>query len=614
MKTKISIFCFIIINIINPALKAQISDEGLIAYYPFNGNANDESGNGNNGIVYGASLTTDRFGNPNSAYSFNGIDNYISVKSSPTLISPSNKLTMTGWAMISGYSFRHYIVDKRINFDTSSPFDSYVLLSSNTFPNQTWQAFTSSNSSITTGSTILEQNSWYFVAGVYDGTKVDLYVNGIFESSNPASGNISYSDFPLYIGAGGLKPEHFMNGKIDDIRIYNRVLTPGEILSLNNLNCCDSLPDPAAISGIKEVCQGQKGVSYIVSNMDSITNYIWTYSGNGATIYSNNDSISVDFTNDATSGILTVTGNKINGGKWDSAYIAITIKPLPVAYANSNSPVCLNNQINLSAQTISGGIYNWTGPAGFSSSDQNPVISYASSENEGTYALQISLNGCLSAPSMINVVVNKCDNGDLSIQKNVNNINPNIGQTIVFTIIAANNSTNQITGVTIIDSLQSGYNYISSTVSSGTYDPLDGIWTIGNLNSGASQILTIIVTVNSTGNYVNTAIIQGNLIESNLTNNISSIKTSPFDFNIPNSFSPNGDGTNDFFIIRGLLENSKLIIFNKLGRKVYESENYQNDWNGKTNDGERLDSDTYWYILSIPGIPAQIKDYVYLKN
>jgi uncharacterized protein YecT (DUF1311 family) len=52
---------------------------GLIAFYPFNGNANDQSGNGHDGIVHGATLTTDRFGNPNSAYKFNGIDNSILV-------------------------------------------------------------------------------------------------------------------------------------------------------------------------------------------------------------------------------------------------------------------------------------------------------------------------------------------------------------------------------------------------------------------------------------------------------------------------------------------------------------------------------------------------------
>lgn len=49
--------------------------EGLIAYFPFNGNANDEAGNGHDGIVYGATLTTDRFGNTNSAYEFDGIVN-----------------------------------------------------------------------------------------------------------------------------------------------------------------------------------------------------------------------------------------------------------------------------------------------------------------------------------------------------------------------------------------------------------------------------------------------------------------------------------------------------------------------------------------------------------
>ncbi len=52
-------------------------NNGLIAYYPFNGNANDESGNGYSGTVYGATLTTDRFGNSDSAYSFDGVDDYI---------------------------------------------------------------------------------------------------------------------------------------------------------------------------------------------------------------------------------------------------------------------------------------------------------------------------------------------------------------------------------------------------------------------------------------------------------------------------------------------------------------------------------------------------------
>jgi len=63
--------------------------EGMIAYYPFNGNANDESNKGNNGTVHGAQLAKDRFGKDNSAYIFNGEDDYISI---PIDINPG-KLT-----------------------------------------------------------------------------------------------------------------------------------------------------------------------------------------------------------------------------------------------------------------------------------------------------------------------------------------------------------------------------------------------------------------------------------------------------------------------------------------------------------------------------------------
>ena len=61
-------------------------NSGLVAYYPFNGNADDASGNGNNAIFNNATLTTDRFGVPNSAYYFNGIDNYMQIANSLSLV------------------------------------------------------------------------------------------------------------------------------------------------------------------------------------------------------------------------------------------------------------------------------------------------------------------------------------------------------------------------------------------------------------------------------------------------------------------------------------------------------------------------------------------------
>ena len=77
-----SLFIILLFSI-DATLVAQIPSyivqDSLVAWYPFNGNANDETGNGNNGIVYGAILTADKDGNENSAYSFDGVDDYIEI-------------------------------------------------------------------------------------------------------------------------------------------------------------------------------------------------------------------------------------------------------------------------------------------------------------------------------------------------------------------------------------------------------------------------------------------------------------------------------------------------------------------------------------------------------
>jgi hypothetical protein len=78
--------------LVAPPTLAGLND-GLVAYYPFNGNANDESGNGNHGTVHGATLTADRFGNANSAYKFNGTDDRIVVVSN-ALLNPVDQLSI----------------------------------------------------------------------------------------------------------------------------------------------------------------------------------------------------------------------------------------------------------------------------------------------------------------------------------------------------------------------------------------------------------------------------------------------------------------------------------------------------------------------------------------
>lgn len=80
---------------------------GLVGYWPFCGNANDESGNGNNGTVNGATLTNDRFGNMNAAYSFDGVDDFIQcLQSGPTGVS---SITVTFWTKNIGSGSGHIV-------------------------------------------------------------------------------------------------------------------------------------------------------------------------------------------------------------------------------------------------------------------------------------------------------------------------------------------------------------------------------------------------------------------------------------------------------------------------------------------------------------------------
>jgi hypothetical protein len=86
-------------------------ESGLVAYYPFNGNANDESGNGNDGNVTGATLTSDGLGNPSGAYSFDGMDDYIRVPDDDSL-DLSDGLTIMAWIKSDDTSGARVIVSK----------------------------------------------------------------------------------------------------------------------------------------------------------------------------------------------------------------------------------------------------------------------------------------------------------------------------------------------------------------------------------------------------------------------------------------------------------------------------------------------------------------------
>lgn len=181
----------------------------------------------------------------------------------------------------------------------------------------------------------------------------------------------------------------------------------------------------------------------------------------------------------------------------------VFVNPVPTIIANSNSPVYTGSSINLSSQTIPGITYLWTGPNGYLSSVQNPVIFSATLLDAGIYSLIVSANGCTSFPFDVTIIVNDC----------------------------------------------------------------------------------------------------------------------VVDFFIPEGFSPNADGINDLFVIRGIenYPNNNILIYNRWGNKVFEASPYQNIWDGKSKfglivNGDILPTGTYFYLLHLGYGTEVIKGTIYLNK
>lgn len=218
------ILLFFISFLFNSVSYCSNPDSGLVAYYPFNGNANDASGNGNNGTNFGATLTSDRFGTSNKAYSFNS--NYIEIPNSPSLQSPVNSMTIAFWTNISQW------VQSSAGFMAKSNTTSlgqYGSIATNT----PYIQFDLGGQYVRI-TRYFALNTWYFVCLKWDGQKVKLYLNGDVYDSTNFSGALPVDNNPLILGKHTPGGTRFLNGKLDDIRIYNRALKDSEISGLYN--------------------------------------------------------------------------------------------------------------------------------------------------------------------------------------------------------------------------------------------------------------------------------------------------------------------------------------------------------------------------------------------
>lgn len=211
-------------------------NNGLVAYYPFSGNAGDSSGNGNHGTVNGTTLTTDRFGNTNKAYSFN--NNYIIVPNSNSF--DYTDFTVSFWMKTSDASTQVPITQLKYN-DASEEKFSFALnynglnkthfackynIAPSCTPGVGW---------ILNEHTInVSDNTFHHIIGTVEGNTMKFYIDGNLLGSVLGNSNQSSNCYggDIQIGRSWNNFPYYFNGTIDDIRIYNRALTQAEITYL----------------------------------------------------------------------------------------------------------------------------------------------------------------------------------------------------------------------------------------------------------------------------------------------------------------------------------------------------------------------------------------------
>jgi hypothetical protein len=315
-------------------------EPGLVAHYPLNGNANDESGNGNDGTVLGATSTTDRFGLPNGAYQF-GVNQYIQLP-----VSGNQKpMSLAVW------------------FKTGDSVDGEQAILSDDIPNQGGHSILigfwypvghvelevhnwANNWSLDSG-VVLQPNTWYHVVGIWS-DKVMVYVNG--EKQAEIDYPVTLLDGTNYrIGRHNDWYPSWFFGAVDDVRLYSRALTDAEVTQLASDRPLGILQQPQS-----QTVLGGTTVSFsVMAGGAAPLSYQWQYNPDGQ---STNQSTNMLFWADladggrisgATTATLTISSVETN----DAGSYRVVVSSSEGSETSSNASLTVRVPII------------WTGPA-----------------------------------------------------------------------------------------------------------------------------------------------------------------------------------------------------------------------------------------------------------
>ncbi len=244
-------------NVMAQNVPSYVPTNGLVAWWPFNGNANDESGNGNNGTVNGATLTTDRNGKQDNAYYFSSQNCNTRIDVNVNTSSIKTGLTMSVWIMNVGNGC---LGPRILEFWPGSNGPGMAQWGTD-YANGYWGmgSITSSGFSCFSSVPFSSNNVWSHLVYTNDGQTAKFYKDGVLLKTIASNGN------PILASSGSFgRMNHpaydAYNGNLDDIAIYNRALTQQEITALYTGNTQSALAStkvfvdaPATVNQNQEV-------------------------------------------------------------------------------------------------------------------------------------------------------------------------------------------------------------------------------------------------------------------------------------------------------------------------------------------------------------------------
>lgn len=263
---KILLSALSLISIMN---YSQDLTSNLKVCMPFNGNASDVSGAGNNGTVSGATLTTDRFGNASKAYQFNGTSDFISIANFAN-VAPTNELTISMWAKsdltTSNCLFMlspDNVSDRCVGCAQYSNSGSTMMI---------WDYGNLSGGRLLASGIPIDLTGWHHYVYLLSqtGNLKEMYLDGALKLGSTYALSCSNKSLPFYIGAandGGAGGSIRFHGKIDDVCIYNRALNANEVSALfSGTGVCFSV-------GLEELTNISNGILYPTISGTGIYSY-----------------------------------------------------------------------------------------------------------------------------------------------------------------------------------------------------------------------------------------------------------------------------------------------------------------------------------------------------